>query len=272
MRKGYIKILIILLIAGLLLAGYSLFSQKKEDSKKQASIQNIDPPVPSQPETAQAPESEEKTEENVAELRNTEEASSEKKPTQDVPEKFLLDIPFYSQAPLSNWDAFHEDMCEEASVLNAALYLQGKKLTKKQFEAELQKMQKVEKKEIGEWKSTTVSQVKKIVDTYFEGKLRSKIINDPTNKDIEAEIFAGNPVVVPLAGRDIGNPNFTPPGPAYHMLMIKGYDTQNFITNDVGTRKGNSYSYKKEVIMKNMHDWSEKDIHSGEKKVLVLYK
>ena len=79
-------------------------------------------------------------------------------------------------------------------------------------------------------------------------------------------------MVVPLAGRDIGNPNFTPPGPVYHMLVVKGYDAQNFITNDVGTRKGDSYVYKKNVIMKNMHDWNAKDIHLGAKRVLVLYK
>jgi hypothetical protein len=56
------------------------------------------------------------------------------------------------------------------------------------------------------------------------------------------------------------------------MLTIKGYDSQNFITNDVGTRKGNSYVYKKEVIMKNIHDWNEKDIYLGGKRALVLYK
>lgn len=198
--------------------------------------------------------------------------SEEEKSLSRRPKKFLLEIPFYSQAPLSNWDAFHEDMCEEASVLNATLYLEGKKLTKDEFEAELQKMQNFEKKELGEWKSTTIVQIKKVSDIYFEGKIKSKIIDNPTIEDIEAEIAAGNPVVVPLAGRDVGNPNFTPPGPVYHMLIVKGYDTQNFITNDVGTRKGNSYTYKKEVIMKNMHDWNERDIHLGEKRILVLYK
>lgn len=196
----------------------------------------------------------------------------EEKPKPEIPEKYLLEIPFYSQAPLSKWDAFHEDMCEEASVLNAGLYLERKKLTKDQFEAELQKMQKVEKKEIGVWKSTTVAQIKKVSDIYFEGKIKSRIIDNPAVEDIEAEIAAGNPVVVPLAGRDIGNPNFTPPGPVYHMLVVKGYDVQNFITNDVGTRKGESYIYKKEVIMKNIHDWNEKDIRLGARRILVFSK
>ncbi|MFA5872097.1 MAG: C39 family peptidase [Parcubacteria group bacterium] len=197
----------------------------------------------------------------------------------NIPEKYLLDMPFYSQAPLSKWDAFHEEMCEEASLLNAGLYLENKELTKGQFETELQKIQKIEKNEVGEWKSTTISQTKEWADVYFKGKIKSKIIENPTIEDIESEIAAGlpagevgNPVVVPLAGRDIGNPNFTPPGPIYHMLVIKGYDAQNFITNDVGTRKGDSYTYKKEVIMKNIHDWNANDIHAGASRILVLYR
>jgi len=189
-----------------------------------------------------------------------------------LPAKFLLQIPFYSQAPLGAWDAVHEEMCEESSVLNAALYLENKKLTKEEFESELQKIKEVEQKEIGEWKSTTISQVKRLVDIYFEGRIKTRIIENPTIADIETEIATGNPVVVPLAGREIGNPNFTPPGPVYHMLVIKGYDGQNFITNDVGTRKGDSYIYKKDVITENMHDWNAQDIHFGVKRVLVLLK
>ncbi|MCX6766157.1 MAG: C39 family peptidase [Candidatus Moranbacteria bacterium] len=193
-------------------------------------------------------------------------------PASPFPAKFLLPVLFYSQAPLSKWDAFHEEMCEEASILNAGLYLENKTLTKGQFEAELQKIQKIEKDNVDEWKSTTVVQTKKWADIYFGDTLSIKIIDNPTIEDIETEIAAGHPVAVPLSGRDIGNPNFTPPGPVYHMLVVKGYDTQNFITNDVGTRKGDSYTYAKDVIMKNMHDWNPQDIHLGAKRVLVLYK
>lgn len=198
--------------------------------------------------------------------------AEKEKPAPETPEKHLFEMPFYSQAPFSKWDAFHEDMCEEASVLNAAYYLLGKRPSKEAYENELQAMQKTEKKEIGEWKSTTVAETKRLIDVYFGGKVKSRIIDNPSIENIESEIAAGRPVVVPLAGRDIGNPNFTPPGPVYHMLTIKGYDAKNFITNDVGTRKGNSYAYEKEVIMKNIHDWDEVDIHLGVKRVLVLQK
>jgi hypothetical protein len=189
-----------------------------------------------------------------------------------IPEKYILDIPFYSQAPFGNWDKVHEEMCEEASLLNAGLYLLGKKLSKEDFESELGKMRKIEKRMFNDYESTTVAETKKFADEYFQERLQMKIIENPTIESIEAEIAADHPVVVPLAGRDIGNPNFTPPGPVYHMLVVKGYDASSFITNDVGTRKGNSYVYKKEVIMKSIHDWDKTDIRHGAKRVLVLYK
>ncbi|MFA5925897.1 MAG: C39 family peptidase [Parcubacteria group bacterium] len=263
MNRKIGKIIIFLIIVITIIVSYfTLHRQETNDGNNPSS--GAAPSVQNQTEAVKTPKPENKTAENVVE-------PATKQPAQNIPEKFLLDMPFYSQAPLSKWDAFHEDMCEESSVLNAALFLEGKKLTRNQFEAELQKMQDVEKKKIGEWKSTTVSQVKKFVDIYFDGRIKGKIISNPSIEDIEAEIAAGNPVLAPLAGRDIGNPNFTPPGPVYHMLVIKGYDAHNFITNDVGTRKGDSYAYKKEIIMKNMHDWDEKDIHLGEKMVLALY-
>lgn len=190
----------------------------------------------------------------------------------NLPAKFLLPIPFHSQAPFGNWDKVHEEMCEEASVLNAGLYLLGEKPSKDAFEKELMNFKKLEEKELGDYKSNTIAEIKKAADIYFAGKINSKIINNPTAENIETDIAAGHPVIVPLAGRDIGNPNFTPPGPVYHMLVVKGYDAQNFITNDVGTRKGESYTYKKNIIMQNMHDWNPQDIHLGAKKVLVLYK
>jgi hypothetical protein len=208
-------------------------------------------------------------------------ANSDPAPTPDttpdpssdpLPAKFLLPIPFYSQAPLGNWDTVHEEMCEEASLLNAGLFLQDKKLSGADYDRELLKMKDLGEKTVGTWVSTTVADTKKLADIYFAGKIKSKIINNPTIEDIETEIAAGNPVIVPLAGREIGNPNFTPPGPVYHMLVVKGYDSQNFVTNDVGTRKGDSYVYKKEIIMEKMYDWNPQDIHLGAKRVLVLYK
>jgi hypothetical protein len=264
--KRVAKILIwIILLAGAVSLVEFFFLQKSEKQPV--------PPAPKNVSSSTENIAPQPTNTNTILPENNDAKKTDPKPADNPPpEKYLLDIPFYSQAPLSKWDAVHEEMCEESSVLNAGFYLENKKLTKDQFETKLQEFKNLEEKELGVWKSTTVAELKKATDIYFEGKVKSKIIENPTIEQIEAEIVAGHPVIVPLAGRDIGNPNFTPPGPVYHMLVVKGYDTQNFITNDVGTRKGASYPYKKEVVMRNMHDWNEKDIHLGAKKVLVLMK
>jgi len=75
--------------------------------------------------------------------------------------------------------------------------------------------------------------------------LSIKIVDNPLIEDIEKEIAAGHPVVVPLAGRDMATP-ISPLRVRYIICwFVKGYDTQNFITNDVGTRKGILMSIKK---------------------------
>lgn len=209
---------------------------------------------------------------NVTPAAQDQPASQNSTSNAKLPAKFLLNMPFYSQTPLGKWDATHENTCEEASVLNGGLYLLGKKLAPAEFDQEMMAMINIEKKLSINFSDSTVTEAKQFSDAYFSGKISSKIMVSPTIEDIETEIAAGHPVIVPLSGRDIGNPNFTPPGPVYHMLTVKGYDALNFITNDVGTRKGDSYAYPKDLIIQNMHDWNAQDIHLGAKKALVLYK
>jgi len=61
----------------------------------------------------------------------------------------------------------------------------------------------------------------KMADAYFGGSLSIKIVDNPLIEDIEKENRL--PVIggCPAGRRDIGNPNFTPPGPVYHMLVVK---------------------------------------------------
>lgn len=264
-----VKIVIFLIIIAGLATGVLLWQGKynipRIETEKARLVQNIQQKIvldDLQPQSA--------TESNsLVRPANTPDASTAPAAS---PTKHLLAMPFYPQAPHGNWDAFHEDMCEEASLLNAGFYLENKKLTLEEYERELHKMKDLEEKLLGEWKSNSIADIKKVSDEYFGGQLKSKIIDNPTVSDIEHEVATGHPVIVPLAGREVGNPNYTLPGPIYHMLVIKGYNEEFFITNDVGTRKGNSYVFAKKIIMEKMHDWNKTDIHKGAKKILVLYK
>ena len=52
-----------------------------------------------------------------------------------------------------------------------------------------------------------------------------------------------------------------PPGPERHNLVIRGYDPTNgeFITNDNGTKRGEAYRYKSDVLISAIRDYPTGD-------------
>ncbi len=120
----------------------------------------------------------------------------------------------------------------------------------------------------GFYKDTTAAQTASLIEAYFQ--LNATLILDPTIEDIKSAIVAGHPVIIPAAGRQLGNPNFTGAGPLYHMLLVKGYTSEGFITNDPGTRLGADYFYSYDVLMNAIHDWNGGDVDNGQKIVIVV--
>lgn len=165
----------------------------------------------------------------------------------------LLTVPFIAQAPLGHWsDPRQEDGCEEASVLMAVAWVRGKTFTKQTAEQELITISNTEQRLYSSYINTSLTDtVQRLFKTYYSfenAKTRFSI----STQDIVKELQQGNLVLVQVYGRRLKNPFFTPPGPIEHMLVIKGYDnkTKEFITNDPGTRHGESYRYP-ESIMQN---------------------
>lgn len=172
-----------------------------------------------------------------------------------LPTEKNLAVPFTSQAPSANWDADHEEFCEEAAIVMAGRYYQGRGFTSTDDkESALQAVKKWEVDHLGFFFDTTAAENKQILEAVYG--LKVELLRDPTIEQIQAAVAAGHPVIVPSAGRELGNPNFTAPGPIYHNLVIRGYTKDGkFITNDPGTRKGEAYVYDQDVIMSAMHDW-----------------
>ena len=190
-----------------------------------------------------------------------------------MPVKFNLAVPFTSQAPLSNWDAVHEDACEEASIYMVNAFYEGwpaGKIDPETADTDLLKIVEFEKALFGFFESTTAIQTALLTEQMY-GYERVEVIEDPTVDDLKAQIVAGHPVVVLAAGRLLGNPNFTGEGPLYHALVLKGYTETTFVTNDPGTRLGADYQYDFDVIMNALHDWNGGDVLNGKKVVLVIY-
>jgi hypothetical protein len=209
------------------------------------------------------------------EKNNAPEASKveETKPLaeENIPDKIKISVPFTSQAPLSVWDAKHEEACEEASLVMIKYYLDGKALNKDIAEKEIQDMIKFEIKKYGDYKDTTAAETVKLAKDFY-GIENLKVVYDFKPEDIQKYLAKNKPIIVPAAGRRLGNPNFTPPGPLYHNLVLIGYDGNTIITNDPGTRKGKGYIYNLSTLYNAIHDFPGKpeDIERGRKAMIVM--
>ena len=193
-------------------------------------------------------------------------------PISPLPKQVNLAVPFTAQAPHANWDDPYAEFCEEASVLMAISYITGKSIPNPDFAA--QKMLEIkafEEKRFGYYKDTTAAETAIIFQEFYKYK-NVKVLDNPKVADIKQALAAGKLVVIPAAGRLLGNPYYTPPGPLYHMLVIKGYTADGkFITNDPGTRRGADFVYSEATIMNAIHDWrTDTKIELGKKVVIIV--
>jgi hypothetical protein len=185
------------------------------------------------------------------------------------PLEINLAVPFFPQSPDADWSLPWQEACEEASAILAYYFAAERPLTPELFKKELNGLFEWQNKNFGDYKDTTIEQTAQMIRGYW-GYDSLRVIEDPTVEQIKGSLAKGNPVIAPFAGRDLKNPFYSNQGPYYHMLVIKGYDAKNFITNDVGTRKGADYHYPFEHLMSAMHEWDSREIHQGAKKVIAF--
>ena len=189
----------------------------------------------------------------------------------------IINVPFTSQAPLGEWkDPRQQDGCEEAAVAMAMAWAGGEKnITKENWRLRILILSTFEKKKYGEYRDVALADVQAwLLRDYFKYE-NSFIKKVATASDIIKELEAGNIVLMPTDGRKLKNPNFTGAGPERHMIIIKGYDYEKkqFITNDPGTRRGESYLYSENTIIdaiRNYHTGYHKPIKEVVKEVIVV--
>lgn len=186
-----------------------------------------------------------------------------------LPDSINLDVPFYSQAPDADWSLPWQEACEEASLTLAYHYFSETPLTKEQFKKDVLGLVDWQNENFGDYLHSTVEQTAEMLESYF-GFKDYRILENPTADSLKAELAAGHIIVAPFAGRMLKNPFYSGDGPYYHMLVIKGYDETNFITNDVGTKRGENFIYSHATIMNAMHDYREPGIETAPGRVIVL--
>lgn len=185
------------------------------------------------------------------------------------PESLLIRVPFAPQAPFANWDALHEETCEEMSLLMVHHFLAGTPLSRDNAETELQAMIAWERGH-SYADDVTTTELGKIAQALYGYRVR--VLTDVTAEMLRAELRKRNPVIIPVAGRALKNPFFSGEGPWYHMLVVTGFTKDGFITNDPGTKRGEKYWYRTDILMNALHDWTgvKEKIESGAKNALVV--
>ena len=180
-----------------------------------------------------------------------------------------LSVPFTSQAPYEDWSAPYQEACEEAALLMIDAYMQGTTLPASVANEKILSLTDAVAK-AGYGESMTIAELATFVQQWYG--FRSRIIEDVTVESIKEELRAGHPVIVPAAGKELQNPYFSGGGPWYHMLVITGFDEDEFITNDPGTVLGHGFRYQQDHLLSAIHDWTgqEQTISEGKKVMLIL--
>ena len=161
-------------------------------------------------------------------------------------------------------------------MITVAKCFNNEELSEIIMEAEIQKLVAWEE-DNGYKIDLTAQEVVDIFKNYFN--LSTTLKTEVSVDRIKYELNQGNLIIIPAAGRDLNNPYFQTPEPIYHMLVIKGYDSDEFITNDVGTKRGDGFKYKYSQLLNAIHNWNhnlaedgmtDEEMRMGERVMVVI--
>ncbi len=190
---------------------------------------------------------------------------------QPLPQAINLDVPFTSQAPYQVWDLPYQETCEEAAALMVDAFYRGVsgQIPPDQAKQAIDDLIAFQTKQYGDYKDTNAQDTARFIKDYFHYQDVS-VTKLVSVDQIKRALANGYPVLIPVSGKQLGNPNYKHGGPPYHMLVIKGYTQGRFITNDSGTRKGADYTYAYETVMRSAHDWNGGNVLQGQPMLIVV--
>jgi len=261
-----ITILFLVLITGYGLRVFNMYPQKKVEQNNQADESDM---VVRSPAVDAESKKVSQDEASNNKIKVTDQNNLVNK-TIVLPENYILDnFPFESQAPFANWDEMHEEACEEASVILANYYFKKERIDASIMDKEINRLVDWQINKWGVHKNLNLQEISEMAKEVYGLKL--KIKRNVKIEDIKQELSQKHSIIVPAAGQLLGNPFYKQPGPVYHVLVGIGYDDKNFITQDVGTKRGDHYKYNQKIFYNAIHDWpgESQNISVGEKSVLV---
>jgi len=186
-------------------------------------------------------------------------ADPDKSPESSRPEEKLIhNVPFTPQAPFGEWsDQRQQDGCEEASALMTVKWARNKDLSRADALSAIINISDYLQKKYGEYRDISLADTRDWIFKDYFGHTKVELKKNIRIPDMIKELADGNVLVVAMNGRKLGNPNFTPPGPSRHMVLVRGYDRERevFVTNDPGTRNGELYEYDFNVFYEAIRDY-----------------
>ena len=248
------------LLAVMVLLGVGCSSPPESD----LSLKSIESPKLNQEESAQVAEVGEQMVDSVPESVLVQSAS----PT-PAHALTVLPVPFTSQAPQANWEMPYQEACEEASMVMVVEYFNGNHQSNLETDyADKEILDLIAWEEANGYSvDLTAWEVADVLQKRY--KLKEEAVPYDANL-IRDSIKNGKLVILPAAGRLLGNPYFRQPGPLYHMLVVKGFEGNEFITNDPGTKRGLSYRYTEEALVYAVHDWNGGEVEAGKQVMIVV--
>ncbi len=176
----------------------------------------------------------------------------------------ILDVPFSPQAPQNQWRAQpFADACEETTITMLEAFYNKTKLTPSVVRSRILEFVAYEQKNFGFHRDTNSTFTARLLNE--RTGVVGTIVENPTAEAIKAEIDAGHPVIFLAYSPLLKNPHYGGIGNPYHVLLITGYDenSDQFITNDPGTRFGREYRYPIARLMDANHDFKKPNRANG---------
>lgn len=162
------------------------------------------------------------------------------------------DIQFTTQAPFGNWGSPFSEACEEAILVMLHHYYQGTDFSANDAQSEILSIVDWEMKTYGHHQDTSADETARTAREVYG--LNATVSYDVSEDRIKQLLTEHKLVIAPVYGKYLYNPHFKNGGPYYHMILITGYEGNDFITHDPGTRYGENYRYSIDVMMNAIHD------------------
>lgn len=186
-----------------------------------------------------------------------------------APADVNLAVPFAPQAPQGNWAQPYQDACEEAAVIMVERSLRAASLSSKEMDAEILRMVRFQQERYGDYRDTNTTETASLAEAFFP-HVRAEVRFGVTADDLRSLLRAGQPVIVLVDGRKLGNPFYRQPGPDKHALVLKGLVGDRFVANDPGTRRGADFVYTADRLFAAMVDYDGRSPGTKEKSALLL--